>query len=175
MQDMLQSEGVYGDLCPGVDVKDCNAATIKYNAIFNAGSFGSTGGAILFGILSDRFGSRASSVLGHSLLLIGCVMLAFSTSTSESPQMGVTLARFSNCNSQPTKSCPAADMFLPAYLLLGLGGNPIQLSCLPICNEFKRSATAMTVYSGVVAASASVFGVLRVCADTREVITLTAI
>ena len=79
MQDMLQSEGVYGDLCPGVDVKDCNAATIKYNAIFNAGSFGNTGASFLFGLLLDVAGQRTTNAIGHAMLITGMLIFAFSS------------------------------------------------------------------------------------------------
>lgn len=55
MQSVLESEGVFGNLCPGVPVENCNKATVKFNEIFNAGSFGSNGGSLVFGILFDRW------------------------------------------------------------------------------------------------------------------------
>lgn len=56
MQSVLEREGVYGGLCPGEPISKCNKATIKFNEIFNAGSFAATGGGIVFGMLFDRFG-----------------------------------------------------------------------------------------------------------------------
>lgn len=79
MQALLEREGVYADLCPRVPVADCNAASLKYNAIFNAGSFGSTGGALLFGVLFDKFGPRLTSIVGHAMLIAGLIMFAFSS------------------------------------------------------------------------------------------------
>lgn len=76
---VLHGEGVYASKCPGVPVADCDAASIKYNMIFTAGSFGSTGGALLFGLLFDRYGPRFSSVLGHALMIAGVIMFAFSS------------------------------------------------------------------------------------------------
>lgn len=53
-------------------------------------------------------------------------------------------------------------MFLPAFLIMGLAGSPIQLAVLPCCNEFRLPAVAMTIYSGVFAAAALVFPLFEV-------------
>ncbi len=81
LQRVLEAEGVFANLCPGVPVANCNAATIKFNAIFTAGAFGASGGALVFGMVFDRFGPLASSILGHSMLILGAFMFAFSNSS----------------------------------------------------------------------------------------------
>jgi hypothetical protein len=61
------------------------------------------------------------------------------------------------------------DFFLPAYLIMGVAGTPVQLAVLHVCNEFENSSTAMAVYAGTFAASSCVFVVFQVCTLRRAV------
>ena len=76
---VLQHQGFYAGQCPNSTIGDCDSAKLKYNAIFTAGSFGATAGALVFGLVFDRIGLRWSSVVGHCLLCSGILMLTFST------------------------------------------------------------------------------------------------
>ena len=76
---LLQRRGFYAELCPDSDVGDCDAAKLKYNAIFTAASAGTTAGALVFGLVFDRIGPRYTSILGHALLVLGMMLLTFST------------------------------------------------------------------------------------------------
>jgi MFS family permease len=173
MQRILQRENIYGELCPGIPVSKCNEATIKYNAIFNAGSFGSTGGALLFGIFFDKFGPRWSSVLGHATLLLGLLLFAFSNNDRTSlfcfvpTRFGADRDLNAAC---PDTVCPLVDMFLPAYLFIGLAGSTIQLAVLPVCNEFKHASIFLTSYSAIYAGSALIFTIFEVRWTIRPVI-----
>jgi MFS family permease len=167
MQRILQRENIYGELCPGILVSKCDEATIKYNAIFNAGSFGSTGGALLFGIFFDKFGPRSSSVLGHATLLLGLLLFAFSSNDRTCLLLRSCVLGHAVCHVCPIVSVPVdldavVDMFLPAYLFIGLAGSTIQLAVLPVCNEFKHPSIFLTTYSAIYAGSALIFTVFEV-------------
>ena len=56
----------------------------------------------------------------------------------------------------------SADYFLPAYLIIGVAGTPIQLAVLHVCNEYENYATAMAFYAGTYAASSCVFVIFKV-------------
>ena len=60
---------------------------------------------------------------------------------------------------------PAVDMFLPAYLLMGMSGKPTQLSVLSCANEFTNPSLIMTIYSGVYSGSALIFSLFEVRCD----------
>jgi MFS family permease len=79
MLSMLQHEGVYQHFCPNEPVSDCNQASLRFNAIFNAGSFGNTGASLVFGWLLDRCGQRVTSLVGHILMIVGVLLFSFST------------------------------------------------------------------------------------------------
>lgn len=59
-------------------------------------------------------------------------------------------------------SALAVDMFLPAYLLMGMSGKPTQLSVLSCANEFPNPSLIMTIYSGVYSGSALIFSLFEV-------------
>jgi MFS family permease len=138
--EVLKRDRVFAGYCPDAPAVWCPEANLKFSEIFTAGSFGSLGGGLLFGIVLDRYGPRVSSMLGHAMLLLGSLLFALSTD------------RF--------------QAFLPAYLLLGLSGTPIQLAVLHICNEFENASTAMSVYAGTFAASSLVFVVFEATSGT---------
>lgn len=76
--------------------------------------------------------------MGHSMAIIALVLFGLASSRLDS-------------------------LFLPSFLLLGLGGAPIQLAALPLCNEFTRHApTALATYSGLYTASALIFSLFLV-------------
>ena len=137
--DILKREGVFAADCPHAPAEWCPAADVKFNEIFTAGSFGALGGGLVFGIVLDHYGPRLCCVLGHIMLLLGLLLMAFSkTGTFEA--------------------------FLPAYLLMGLAGSPVQLAVLHVCNEFEQASSAMSIFAGTYAASALVFVVFKVSA-----------
>jgi MFS family permease len=157
MLSMLQNEGVYGHFCPNQPITDCNEATIKFNAIFNAGSFGNTGASLVFGWLLDRFGQRVTSVVGHLLMIMGVLLFAFSSNSR-----GLFGWHISTRSGSGFCSHVTDDFFLEGYLLIGIAGNPLQLAVLAFCNEFENASTAMSVNCGVFAASSALFMILKV-------------
>jgi hypothetical protein len=119
-----------------------------------------------------------SSVVGHSLLIVGLVLFANSYLGKRVTRSHIALLCFWCCVLH--EQCPrcrlrallsvwragsppfATDYFLPAYLIIGVAGTPIQLAVLHICNEFENNATAMAFYAGTYAASSCVFVIFKV-------------
>ena len=85
-----------------------------------------------YGFLDEKIGPRYTSIIGLTLYALGTLLFSFSNSKT-------------------------FDAFFPAALLLGAAGPSAFLESLHICQLYKNSKIATTIYIGLLCGSALVF------------------
>lgn len=108
---MLQEEGQYSELCTADHRlnhphRPCVAQENQLNLMFALASFAVNAGALPVGILLDYFGPRLAIVGAGLIEIAGLLLMAFSDS----------------------KTC---DYFVPAYVLMAIGGQITMLASYP--------------------------------------------
>lgn len=130
----MQDENVYRYLCDPLDPKNpCGAQVSKFNLIYVIATTGFSWAVLPLGVVLDRFGPKVSSMIGSGFMVAGCLLFAFS-------------------------EAPSFDAFIPAYLLIGVGGPPIVFSFMHLSNLFpSNKGTIITMLNVALDASAMVF------------------
>lgn len=138
---MLIAEGVYRELCSldGPDDRTnleipCPEQDLRLNLFFVAGSIAANVSCLVAGFTLDRYGRRICYVISAIVIAVGCILMA---------------AAF---------QIPEFDGYLPANLLLGLGGTFLFVSSYELANAFPKYQGLVTaVITGAFDASAAIF------------------
>lgn len=134
------AEGVYRHLCTpeevDQDVDVCFKQELRLNFMFTIAAVSTNVAALPIGIVLDRFGPHITSCVGCGLLALGSLLLAFA---------GAAASR-------------GADLYIPGYLLLGLGGPFVFISSFQLSNAFpKSSGLVLAFLTGAFDTSSALF------------------
>ena len=131
---ILEDENVYSNVCDpdNTSTSPCGAQSSKFNLIYVIATTGFSFAVLPLGFVLDKFGPKISALIGSGLMIAGSLLFAFSSNDF--------------------------DAFIPAYLLIGIGGPPIVFSFMHISNLFpKNKGTIITMLNVALDASAMVF------------------
>jgi len=143
LQILLQEEGQFSHLCEGNTTK-CQEQTRRFEQIFASGAIAARLGLLPLGVFLDFFGPRFTVILFLLLHSMASLFMAFSQSTG-------------------------ADLFFPAMVIYGVGGQIIQVSQLHLSNLFSRKATVVTFISVALTASFWILPLFKVIHDNLDV------
>ncbi|KAL7627354.1 hypothetical protein AAE478_001546 [Parahypoxylon ruwenzoriense] len=143
LKPVLIAEGVYHDLCPPDDGGDhdklpCAAQDLRLNLFFIAASITTNASSLAAGWALDRCGRRACYVASGLLMVAGCLL------------MGLAF------------QIPNFDGYLPANVLLSLGGTFVFVPSYQLANAFPRYAgVVVALVTGAFDGSAAIFLLYR--------------
>ncbi|KAL6937646.1 hypothetical protein ACO0RG_004162 [Hanseniaspora osmophila] len=157
LKPILVQEGVYADLCapPSINVtytptsnikhaftslsqvvpiKPCDKQDLKLNKIFTIGAVVTNLCSFLVGFVLDKYGPRASGVIGSVFIALGSLVLAYS------------------------KSITTFDPYITGYVTLAIGGPFVFISCFQLANSFPQySGSILALISGAFDTSSALF------------------
>lgn len=109
----------------------CDAQTLRLNLIFTMATFALLASALPAGLLLDRFGARKVTLCASSLVALGSAMMAVSNSKS------ISFVSAVNSNSV------ARPLYIPAYCLMGIGGNTVGMGLFTLGKLCKKHQAAI--------------------------------
>ncbi|KNC98613.1 uncharacterized protein SPPG_06294 [Spizellomyces punctatus DAOM BR117] len=123
---------VYEDLCSPAEDKPCNAQVLRLNLMFAIASTGANLASLPIGMILDKYGPRATMLLGSGLFLLGSILFGCSN--------------------------PNFDGYIIGYLLLGVGGPFCFIASLHISLTFpSHSGKIMAALTGAFDASSIIY------------------
>lgn len=140
---VLIEQGVYSDRCTAKEVEDgvwvCYEQELRLNLMFTVAAVSTNVCALPVGTILDRYGPRVAGIMGCFLLAFGSLLLAFAWDLREK-----------------------ADLWIPGYFFLALGGPFIFISSFQLSNTFpKHSGLILALLTGAFDTSSAVFLVYR--------------
>ncbi|KAI5780092.1 major facilitator superfamily domain-containing protein [Geopyxis carbonaria] len=140
LKPILIAEGVYRDRCTPSeatsDIPVCLQQEIALNLMFTIAAVATNVCALLVGTVLDQYGPRVSGIIGSFLFACGCLGFAFAEQLSHT----------------------GVDPYIPAYLLLAIGGPFIFIPSFHLANAFpRRSGLVLSMLTGAFDSSSAVF------------------
>jgi LAT3 family solute carrier family 43 protein 3 len=133
---MLKIEGIYSNQCRITEHKPCPDQIYRINLIVNSGVVAAAVSQIFSGFVLDALGPKLTSMFFSLLLGLGLTLFGISNDTT-------------------------FQAFIPAYILIGVGGPPLLLSSLHLSNLFINYASLIkSLFVALFGASAIVFFIL---------------
>ncbi|KAB2574573.1 putative major facilitator superfamily transporter protein [Lasiodiplodia theobromae] len=134
---VLIAQGVYRDRCTDAEldkgVRVCYEQELRLNFMFTVAAVSTNVCALPVGTILDRFGPRASGLIGVLFLTIGALFFAFAADLS-------------------------FDGYIPGYLFMALGGPFVFISSFQLSNTFPRySGLILALLTGAFDTSSALF------------------
>ncbi|GAB7357571.1 hypothetical protein MBLNU459_g0082t1 [Dothideomycetes sp. NU459] len=136
---VLIQEGVYRETCTKQELDDgvwvCYEQELRLNFMFTIAAVSTNVCALPVGTILDRYGPRVAGIVGCVCLTIGALLFAFAGDLKDS-----------------------ADLYVPGYLFLALGGPFVFISSFQLSNTFpQHSGLILALLTGAFDTSSAVF------------------
>ena len=118
LEHVYEGENVSSQLCAANETLPCSAQTFYLGLVFSVASTGNMCAGLPMGLLVDLAGPRIAHFVSELFVVVGAFMLAF--------------------------GYLAPEIYLPAFLILGIGGTGVQVSLMHTCNLFPQHKSNVT-------------------------------
>jgi hypothetical protein len=118
LQEVYKGENVSANLCTANETLPCSAQVFQLGLIFSVASTGNMCAGLPMGVLVDVAGPRIAFFVSEVFVLTGAVLLTFASN--------------------------AFDVYIPAFLIMGIGGTGVQVSLMHTSNLFPENKSNVT-------------------------------